>query len=632
MERHELAARPHPSPAASDLRSRIESAMESGEVRQAAQWLGDYWRRERTPAAAHFAVRHYETLAPHLGLTKCRLAILRSFTVEPLEPPLRAAAFSAGIDLDVRISGFNTYMQEILEPAGPLQAFHPDVAILALHTADIAPELWHDASGLTPEQRGAAIERVCAHFASCIEGFRRGHSGSLIVHNLQQPVTPSAGLLDAQSPDGQRRALEEINHRLRQLAGQHRGVYILDCDALVARHGREPWTDRRKWITMRLPVAAPRLVALAEEWLRFLHPLTGKVAKAVAVDLDNTLWGGVLGEDGPHGIRLDGDYPGAAFVELQRALLDLHRRGILLAIVSKNDPQDALNAIASHPNMLLRREHFAAHRIGWANKSDSLREIAKELNIGTDALAFLDDNPVERQQVRMELPEVMVIDLPDDVLEYAQAVRDCPVFERLRLSDEDRQRNRYYVDQRSREALGASCSSPEEFLRSLDQAVEIAPANSRTMSRIAQLTQKTSQFNLTTRRYSEPEIAALAARDDTEVFSLRVTDVFNDNGVTGVAIVRYQAQRCDVDTFLLSCRVIGRTVETALLSCLCAQARKRGAERLQGWFLPTRKNAPAADFYPRHGFSVVEESPAGQCFALCLGTADVPWPDWIRAL
>jgi FkbH-like protein len=294
------------------------------------------------------------------------------------------------------------------------------------------------------------------------------------------------GILDGQAEENQTESLRRINRGLRALAREHRGIYILDYDALVARHGRETWGDERKWLTVRLPVASAHLVHLAAEWLRFLHPLTGKVAKCVAVDLDNTLWGGVIGEDGMTGIRLGQEYPGAAFQAVQRALLDLTRRGILLAICSKNNAADAMEALASHPGMVLRPADFAATRINWNEKAQSLREIAAELNIGLDSVAFLDDNPVERQHVLDQAPEAIVIPLPEDPMRFAQAIRDCPYFERLGLSDEDRRRGEYYASDRERAKLQGTVTSKEDFYRSLEQVAEIAPVNAATLARVAQ--------------------------------------------------------------------------------------------------------------------------------------------------
>jgi len=369
---------------------------------------------------------------------------------------------------------------------------------------------------------------------------------------------------------------------------------------------------------------------LVNEWLRFLHPLTGKVAKAVVVDLDNTLWGGVIGEDGIGGIQLSSEHPGAAYQKLQRALLDLHHRGILLAICSKNNADDAMEALQNHPGMLLKPEHFAAVRINWGDKSQNLREIAAELNVGIDSLAFVDDNPIERQQIRIQVPEVFVIELPDDAMGFATAIHECPRFDRLSLSAEDHQRSEYYQKQRERGRLEQTVSSREDFYRSLQQEVEIAPLDRFTLPRIAQLTNKTNQFNLTTRRYTEQQISELASSPDWNCFSLRVRDRFGDNGLVGVAITRKQEKTYEVDTLLMSCRVIGRTVETAFLSFLAEHARKQGAQRLQGWFLPTKKNAPARDFYSSHGFQVLELNGRGTLWGLNLQQGHVACPEWIR--
>lgn len=279
----------------------------------------------------------------------------------------------------------------------------------------------------------------------------------------------SQGILDGRNGGGQSEAIQELNARLAAMAREHNGVYVLDYDGLVARHGRERWHDAKKWLTVRLPMAAGHLNDMAREWLRFLHPLSGRIAKALVVDLDNTLWGGVVGEDGMEGIQLSAEHPGAYFQAVQRVLLDLYRRGILLAIASKNNPADAMEALERHPGMVLRPEHFAAMRIGWESKAKAMGEIAAELNIGVDSLAFFDDNPVERQHVREEAPEVTVIEAPAEASGYARALRDCPFFERLALSGEDRRRNEFYAVRRESAALEKSAATPEDFYRSLAQ-------------------------------------------------------------------------------------------------------------------------------------------------------------------
>ena len=358
-------------------------------------------------------------------------------------------------------------------------------------------------------------------------------------------------------------------------------------------------------------------------------PVTGRTRKAVVVDLDNTLWGGVIGEDGIDGIKIGREYPGAAFLALQRALLDLHRRGVILAIASKNDERDALDVLDRHPGNLLRREHFAAHEIGWNPKPESLRRIAAELNIGLDSLVFVDDNPAEREAVRRELPQVLVVELPQDPMQYAASLRALPCLERVRVSSEDRDRGRQYAEQRSRAAYKTSAATLEDYYRSLEMIVEIAPLGDANRARISQLTQKTNQFNLSTRRYDEAALAALAAEDATRVYGCSVRDRFGDNGLVGVVIVRDRSPAFEIDTLLLSCRVIGRTIETAMLSYVATQARRAGARSLRGWFVPTAKNEPAADFYSRHGFEQVEARDGASLWQCDLLRTQIEWPEWL---
>ena len=586
------------------LREEIDRLIGEGSAGSAARALAEVWRNDPGPAAAGFVVSRFEQLRGSVALTSYRLAILRSFTVEPMIPVLRAAAFVSGIDLLVQLGDFNAYTQEILDPASSLYSFEPQAVVMAVQ--------WYEIAALR----------------QWLRVFRGRSNAHLILHTVENAVTPARGVLDSQIDAGEWDQAQKLNGELRSVAREFRGVYVLDYDALVSRYGRESWRDERKWLTMRMPVAARHLIHLVQEWMRFLHPLTGKVAKVLAVDLDNTLWGGVIGEDGMEGIQLGAEYPGAAFQAVQRVLLDFYERGILLAVCSKNNPQDALEAIENHPGMLLQRRHLACLKINWAEKAQNLREIALELNVGLDSIAFVDDNPVERQHVREQVPEVLVIDLPTNPVGYAQALRDAPVFERLSLSAEDAQRGEYYAAERERKELQQSSGSAEEFYRSLQQELEIARVTPMTLARIAQLTQKTNQFNLTTRRYNEQELAAMESK---KVYSLRVKDRYCDNGLVGVAIVEDCGDVCEIDSLLLSCRVIGRTVETAFLARLAAEAADRGMRRMEGWFLPTRKNAPAKDFFAKHGFEQVETNGEGSRWSFDL-TRPMACPDWIRFL
>jgi FkbH-like protein len=614
------------------LRSELEEGLEAGNALHAEAVLREVWAAAPSHANAAFVVHRFERIREALPLRRCKVSVLRSFTVEPLIPLLRATGFVNRLDLDVRVGGFNTYVQEILDPESELYGFAPEVVILAVQTRDVVPQLWHEFADLDDEAIDAAVVETGKLYERLVDSFRL-EGASLVLHTLEVPPIPSRGfLLDAQSERGQVEAIRQVNRKLGELARSAPNVALVDYDGLVARRGREAWFDRRKWLTSRMPIAATEQIHLAEEWVRSLHALTGMVCKVVAVDLDNTLWGGIVGEDGLDGLSLDDEYPGAAYRELQRALLDLHRRGIMLAICSKNNHDEAAEVLERHPGMLLRREHFAATRINWSDKVTNLVAIAGELNIGVDAVAFLDDNPVERELVRRLLPEVTVVELPLDPMDFADAVRSSPVFERTTLTNEDRSRGRYYAEERQRRELEQGVDSVEEFLRSLNIQVEIARLSRASLARAAQLTQKTNQFNLTTRRYTEQELSDLAASPSARVYTLRAADRFGDSGVVGVAILRFDPEACEIDSFLMSCRVIGRTIETAFLSRLVEEARSVGAPKIVGRFIPTAKNTPASDFYPSHRFSMGPSRDGSSEWELDLGKSTVEPPSWIEVV
>ncbi|HOA72051.1 MAG TPA: HAD-IIIC family phosphatase [Phycisphaerae bacterium] len=628
-----------PAEAVEQLRSRAVAAADAGAVHEARRLLAELWQACPSPATAQFIVTRYQTLREQLSLTPLRVAIERTFTLEPVVPLLRAKGYLNGLDLAVRVGGFDAVASELMDPAGPLDAYQPDVVIVAVQTRSIAPDLWSRFSLLSPSQVDEAIERVSAQLHGWIRSYRSRSNAHLIVHTLDTPVFTSGGLLDVTAQLSQREAIGRINASLREVAATTPGVHLLDYDGLTARFGRLAWEDPVRWATVRMPLTAESLPHLADEWLRYLHPIAGRVAKVLVCDLDNTLWGGVLGEDGADGIAVGGDHPGASFQALQRAILDLYHRGIILAISSKNDAAEAMAVLADHPGMVLRPEHFAAVRINWNDKATSLREIAAELNVGIDALAFLDDNPHEREWIRSQLPEVWVVDLPDDPAGYERALRQQPVFERLALTDEDRRRGAMYAEQRRRRDLEQSCQTLEDYYRSLGLVVEVEEAGPDTRERAAQLLAKTNQFNLTGRRFTSQELAAMQERDDALVLITRVRDRFGDSGIVGVIVVRLQDARCHIDAFVMSCRVIGRTVETAMLAALAEQAAGRGIRALTGVFVPTARNAPARDFYARHGFARADDGvgvssegsadPGAEVWELDLVARPIECPEWI---
>lgn len=613
-----------------ELRQDAQAHIDAGRAVDARLALEALWRADSSPGTANFVVSRFEQVRASLALAPCSAYILRSFTVETTIPLLRAQAFCGGIDLSVTLGEFNTYVQEIIDPNSALYRAKPTVAILAVQARDVAPDLVSRFADLSGDDVDQVIKSVGDAYASWISAYRANTQAHLIVHLLETP-DPVQGILDSQVEVGQSEAIRRINERIRAAARAVRNVYTLDVDALLARHGRERWADERLWLTARVPMQPGALIHMARAWAKFLHPITGRVCKALVCDLDNTLWGGVIGEDGMTGIKLSAEHPGAAFQELQRAVIDLYQRGVIIAVCSKNNLDDAMEAINAHPGMVLKPDHFACLRINWQDKASNLREIAKELNIGVDALAFIDDNPVERAWVRENVPEVTVIDLPVDPMGYARALRESMVFERLTLTAEDRERGRQYAENRVRTELQQQAGSLEEFYESLKQEVEIATVTPMTLARVSQLTNKTNQFNLTTRRYTEQQVQDMAASDDWRVYSIKVKDRFGDNGLVGVAIASFKGGVCEIDSFLLSCRVIGRTVETGFLAAIVEEAKRRGITTLRSWFIPTKKNAPAKEFLGSQRFVKVSEDADGkQTWEFDLTTDSIEFPRWIK--
>jgi FkbH-like protein len=345
---------------------------------------------------------------------------------------------------------------------------------------------------------------------------------------------------------------------------------------------------------------------------RTIAAIRGKSRKCLVLDLDNTLWGGVIGDDGVEGITLgQGSADGEAYLAIQRMALEYRSRGIVLAVCSKNDDAVARQPFREHPDMLLREEHIAVFQANWNDKASNLRTIAEQLNIGIDSLVFLDDNPFEREQVRRELPLVGVPELPQEPALYPRVLSWAGYFEAVTISAEDRKRADFYQANATRAAALASSSDMEAYLRSLDMSCTIRPFDGIGRARIAQLINKSNQFNLTTRRCTESEVADMEAAPDKFTMQVRLADKFGDNGMISVVVFDKSAETWSNDIWLMSCRVLGRRVEEAVLAHACAAAKAEGAKRLIGRYLPSAKNRMVADHYGKLGFTLIDKTADG---------------------
>ena len=608
-----------------------EQAEKDGKWGTLAGELQCYFNASPTLQGARNVLRLAQRAASWRTFKQRRVYFLRTFTTEPLAPFLCAQAALYGVELSVAHSAFNAYAQEVLSPDGAVYRWNPDVCVLTIRTADILPRIATFGSTLPAAEAEEEVNAAISLYDRLVTEFRKRSAATLLIHNLEASTLNPGGIMERFHRAGLHAHLHRVNSYLRDIAGRTAGVSMVDYDGVCNQHGTRNWVDQTKWLTARMPCSSENLPNLANEYLRHVMPAIGEQRKVIVVDLDNTLWGGIVGEDGSEGLRLGNDYPGFFYRQFQQALLHCTKRGIILAVCSKNNPEDAMEVLQHHRDMVLRPQHFAAMRIGWQPKQESVREIARELNVGIDSIVFLDDNPAERSQMREALPEVHTPEMPGSPELYAALVLEHPLLERLTLTDEDSQRSQQYAIEAERRELRETSDSVEDYLSSLRTVVTILPADCAAIPRVAQLTQKTNQFNLTTVRYTEQDIERYLASKGVDVYTAHAADRFGNHGMIGVLIVRVGDDGIpEIDTLLMSCRVIGRGVETALIASAAANYRDRQFASLRGRYIPTPKNEPAREFFPKHGFDTVKESASETLYSLALD-GDIPCvPHWIE--
>jgi FkbH-like protein len=541
------------------------------------------------------------------GLTPFKLGIVSNATIDTIVPAVIATGVRLGLDITCVSAPFGLGVQAALEPDSTINAARPDAVLLAFD---------HHSIGAPPAGDAAAAERAVADALRAIDAMREGfrtHAGAIsIVQTIASVPAALFGSFDRAVPGTSRRLADAFNAGLVERICGSQDV-VVDVAALAESVGLEAWQSALQWNVAKFAFDARFVPAYAEWVCRVIAALRGKSRKCLVLDLDNTLWGGVIGDDGLEGIVLgQGDATGEAFLDVQRAALALRERGVVLAVSSKNDDAVARSAFREHSEMLLREEHIAVFQANWNDKPTNLAAIAAELNIGLDALVLLDDNPAERSLVRGTLPEVAVPELPDDPAQFASVLLAAGYFESVAFSEEDRDRARFYAENARRAALRESVTDIEAFLRSLAMEIDFRPFDAQGRARIAQLINKSNQFNLTTRRYTESDVLALER--DPEIFTLqvRLKDTFGDNGMIGVVVARpSDPGEWEIDTWLMSCRVLGRRVEAMVLRELVLHARERGIGRLVGRYVPTGKNRLVEDHYPKLGFALLERDPSG---------------------
>src|SRR5580704_10338359 len=509
-----------------------------------------------------------------------RLGIISNATSHFMVPALTATAARYGIALECIEANYGQLMQEALAADSTVNRARPDAVLVALDYRGLALDVPLGDAGAVD----AAVERALEELRVVRDALRRNSGASCIFQTLARPVEASFGSLDLALPGTRRNVIDLFNRKVSAgLAGKE--DLLLDVAGLAETVGLSAWHDPSLWNIGKIPFANACLPIYADLVCRLIAALRGKSRRCLVLDLDNTLWGGVIGDDGLEGIVLgEGDPQGEAFLGIQSAALALRERGIVLAVSSKNSDEIARLPFRRHPEMLLRENHVAVFQANWNDKASNIRAIADELSLGLESLVFLDDNPAERRLVRDMLPEVAVPELPDDAAYYVRTLLAAGYFEALAFSPEDQKRADFYQDNARRVALQRATGDLDAYLETLGMTITFQPFDEIGRARIAQLISKSNQFNLTTRRYSEAQVAEIEADPSCLTLQVRLVDTFGDNGMISVIICRQDGAIWHIDTWLMSCRVLGRRVEQAVLQELVINARLSGATRLVGTY------------------------------------------------
>ena len=535
------------------------------------------------------------------NLRQCKIAVLSSSTANLFVPVLQALCLRDRIGAEIYEAPFDSVEQEIWDAQSGLARFRPDIVMLVMHWRDLHLEaVTQDEQGWVSrflEERKASWKRVSDSFPCHI-----------IQPSFDYPATEAYGHLAGVLPGGRTRVIDLLNLRLREEAPAN--VSILNLAAVQRHAGMKQWEDEQAWDRYRQHPAMEALPALAEAYISHVRAKLGLSRKVLVTDLDNTLWKGVIGEDGLDGIGLGPGSPeGEAHLNLQRFMLDLKRRGILLAVCSKNNVEDAQLPFLEHPHMALRLEDFAAFRANWEDKVANLRAMARDLSLGLDSFVFLDDNPLEREWVRSQLPEVAIVELGSSPFHYLHQLDRGHYFEALSLSGEDLARADQYRVEAQRESLRASSASLDEFLRKLQLKASVDAITAKNLARVTQLVNKTNQFNVTTRRYTDAQVRALAEDPQGWAAAFQMSDRMGSYGLIGVLCCRPEDRggTWEIDTWLMSCRTLGRQMEKFMFDRLIEAAVERAVVRVVGVYRPTAKNGLVKDLYDQMGFRRIGE-------------------------
>ena len=538
-------------------------------------------------------------------LPQYKLAVMGDCATQHLAAAVRGYGIHAGLGLTVFDADYNQIDAQVMDPGSELYAFAPNAVLIQMCTE----KLYEAFCAAPPDRRAAFAEDTFGRIRRIWEQINANARVTIFQCNFPLLDDGCFGQYGNKTPDSFLFQQRKLNYLLMEGCQQVKNVYILDLDAIQAACGREAFSDPKLYYIAKMPISVDMLPAVAKKVVDLVQVLRGAAKKCVIVDLDNTLWGGVIGDDGLSGIQVGELGTGHAFSDFQAWLKELKNRGILLAVCSKNNESAAREPFEKHPEMVLRLEDFSMFVANWEDKASNIRTIQKQLNIGMDSLVFLDDNPFERNLVRSIIPEITVPELPEDPAMYLQYLRGLGLFEAASYSAEDSGRTRQYREQAERAVFASSFQSYDAYLEGLGMEAVAAPFDPFHYPRIAQLTQRSNQFNLRTVRYTEAEIEAIARDEGHICLYFMLKDKFGDHGLISVVILDKQDRdTLFISEWLMSCRVLKRGMEEFIVNKILQTAGEHGFRRVIGEYLPTAKNAMVQDLYEKLGFTRVSET------------------------
>lgn len=557
-----------------------------------------------------------------------RLAILGATNLDYLGINFREVAGDYGLELPVYVPSYGQAHQELLQDVrtSKLHQFDPQAVLIAEQAEELLGDYYWDPLAVAAEQRRQVVEDRLASLLQLLDLARERVRGPIFVLRPAVLHRSTLGQADATTTGGLNTLIGLANKLLEQRAAKLSDVYLVDMATVIAEVGRESGMPRKYWHIGRIPFGNRLARQIAKRVIGSMLALEGKTVRLLILDLDNTLWGGILGEDGPQGLKLGGSAPGSAYKDFQRVLKALSRRGIALAVCSKNDADLAWKMIEEHPEMVLRKSDFIASRINWQSKAANVAEILAEVSLSAESCCFIDDNPVERETVRRNVRGIAVPDLPNDPAEIVPWVLDYPFLECLSLTASDLTRTEQYKARAQANAIKQKVSDITDFYRDLKMQVRFEPYGPMNQERIKQLLMKTNQFNTTTRRHDSANLVLMMSTG-CEIYALGMQDKLSSYELFGVLILEPRDNVLDIETFLMSCRILGRTLEAAALSFASQRARALGKRELTGSIIETERNTPVRSLYLDHGFTATGNGSFSRGIEL-----PIPMPDYFTVL